>query len=217
VKLARCNKTLQRRVYQECSQAHVTIDFSNMDSALYERLMDQDLSIFLTRVNSKQITTFLNIASCKAIRGPGLEPLRNSQVLEGLNLNKTGFDDNPTPFLWILRTMMGYRLFDVRLCEEFRPASNERAVVDFMRNLRAVKAAQAREQQIQCKCCQEPAFDASRQVIPVFTGFPLMRCCNCDDHFCRRGTCPMDIWDCNDCLSTYCGECDNAGQCYFCG
>jgi len=77
VKLARCNTTVQQRVYQECQQAWVVIDFGNS-----RRLTDYQLSRLFIRVNARQVTKELLLHGCDGIQGSGLTPLRNSRVFE---------------------------------------------------------------------------------------------------------------------------------------
>jgi len=216
VKLARCNPTLQRRVYRECSEAWFKIA-CNSSSVCRERLTDQDLSILLTRVNAREVTIYLNLNGCENIRGSGLEPLRNSQVLEGINLRETGAGENPTPFIWTLRTMIPHRLHDVRFGTEIQ---SEPRVLDFIRHLRNEKVRLAREQDIRCESCQEPVSDRSQQIVPSFNGLPLLRCSDCDGNFCRRGNCPTEVRDCRICGEGICDSCAEGGyleRCDSCG
>lgn len=216
VKLAGCNTTLQRRVFRECSQAWLEIDFASLDRAFRERLTDLDLSRLLTRVNAREVTTFLYLCGCAKIEGQGLTPLQFSRVLRGVNLLGTGADEHPTPFLWTLRTMLPFNLFDVPILGVTRDDPLECAL-DFERNLREVRATQAKEQRSLCESCQEPVLERSRSLVPGFFGIPMMQCCECEKFFCRRVSCPMDFRDCHNCGKAFCKECDIVGQCRTCG
>lgn len=220
VKLARCNPTLQRRVYRECSEAwrNTFFDGAHMGekAVCCERLTDQDLSILLTRFNAREVTEYLSLRDCENIRGTGLEPLRNSQVLEGINLRNTGADENPTPFLWILRAMIPHSLFNVTFGTEIL---SEPRVLDFIRHLRNEKVRLAREQGIRCEGCQEPVSDRSQQIVPSFNGLPLLWCISCNGTFCRRGNCPRNVRDCRICGDSLCDICaeGHLERCDSCG
>lgn len=105
VELATCSTNLQHRVYQDCSQAWTEMNFAFENYRMLKRLSDFQLSRLLIRVSARENTKDLDISGCALIRGSGLTPLRNSRVLEQINLYDTGADENPTPFLSTLRTI----------------------------------------------------------------------------------------------------------------
>jgi hypothetical protein len=84
VKLAGCNSTLQNRVYRECSLAWQSIRFP-----LSRILTDENVSRLLTRVNAREVTKSLDLSFCPSIEGRGLLPLRNSRVLETVDIRGT--------------------------------------------------------------------------------------------------------------------------------
>jgi hypothetical protein len=45
------------------------------------------LQALLTRVNAREVTTYLNLDRCHKLIGHGLEPLRGSLVLERISLD----------------------------------------------------------------------------------------------------------------------------------
>ena len=185
-----------------------------MDEALKERFSDLDLSKLLRRIDGREVTTFLCLSGCTAIKGTGLEPLRNSRVLERVSLINTSVDENPSIVLWIIRSMFAFKLFVVHLSIDVK---ENPSVVDFMRNLRHLRHLEARENPSPCRSCQQPVTEDSRQIVPRMYGFPLMRCFYCREHFCRRGSCPMESRECSICASSCCKERDAAGQCHYCG
>ena len=80
-KLALCSLSLQQRVYRDCPQV-----WTNVDLSTYSDMTDLDLSRFLTRINAKQVTKTLDLKTCNQLRGTGLMPIRNSRVLEYIDL-----------------------------------------------------------------------------------------------------------------------------------
>jgi len=212
VQLAGCNTRLQKRVHQDCPQAWSVITFCNVKGC--QRLTDGHLSKLLTRVNAKEVTTKLNLIGCKEIRGHGLAPLRFSTVLGTIGLQGTGAKDNLTPFLWILYTMIPFKLYaltvDYKLFEE---PSEE--LTDFLWKLREAKLQQAQE--TTCITCEQPVVDTSRQVVPNVFGIPETFCSGCRKPYCKRGSCPMCIRECGYCGESYCENCKIIGQCGFCG
>jgi len=115
LQLARCNLSLQRRVYHECQQAWLVVDFSHIKDTSRECLTDEQLSRLLVRFDARNVTRKLNLESCSDIYGSGLAPLRHSRVLEQVVLRGTFAKYRPDPFLWILLTMFPYELFEVSL------------------------------------------------------------------------------------------------------
>lgn len=53
-------------------------------------ITDDQLRVFLTNINAKENTQKLSLVGCVNIRGPGLEPLRGSRVLEDIDLRVRG-------------------------------------------------------------------------------------------------------------------------------
>ena len=66
IKLASLNKTMQRRVYEECKQAWVEIDTIGLPYFIRKSLSDLALSRLLTKVNAREVTRVLKLY-CKNI------------------------------------------------------------------------------------------------------------------------------------------------------
>ena len=63
------------------------LDFSDLDTLLSKRLMDDDVCAVLACINAKDNLKTLKLQGCVNIRGYGLEPLRGSTVLEQVDLS----------------------------------------------------------------------------------------------------------------------------------
>jgi hypothetical protein len=92
--------------------------FFNDKRELLEQITDFQLSCLLIRVDACNVTWQIVMIGCCSIHGPGLTPLRNSRVLEQIDLAGTGADQNPVPFISVLRNMIPHALNEVRLSDE---------------------------------------------------------------------------------------------------
>ena len=214
LQLARGNQALRRKIYRDCAQAWV--EFKPCTHEFDERFTDLDLSRLLTRVNAREVTKSLDLQSCNRISGSGLMPLRNSRVLERVDLRGTAAEQNPTPFLSILNCSIPYKLVDVTL-NPYSVGFKNKFAIDFMRQLRQVKLLQAQENMTVCSCCEQVVVQDSRNIVPNFYGVPLMHCLECKQDYCRRASCDMDVRECQTCAQTFCKECNIVFQCHYCG
>lgn len=222
LRVARCNKTLLNRVTKECTELWVKIDFHRCHS-YSQNLTDYMLSSLLTRVNALNITTCLNLTNCTKIVGSGLRPLRNSQVLESIDL-RTSFRYgrivlNQALVMKILETMFPYSLFQVRFWRVIRGTarreiSRSRALIAkqdaFYNRLCAAKHEQSLQQQTRCSSCQH--------LVAEETGLSQWtRCTKCKEQFCRSNSCSASVQaTCHQCQSISCETCNDVGRCDEC-
>ena len=210
IKLASLNKTMQRRVYEECKQAWISIDLSTDPFSM--SLSDLDLSRLLEKVNAGEVTKILNLRGCRKLRGTGLMPLQDSRVLETIDLWLTGAVRDPVPFLSILRWSIPFNLIDVRLLAVGEGFKSD-AFRDFISSLREAQSMRARVQGTVCASCQQPVWERAKQTIPFRHGIPMSCCLQCKKMFCRRASCPMAVRECHVCLLTFCEECNVVSLC----
>lgn len=214
LKFAGLNNRLRRRVFQECSDAWRTIDFSKCHFRVREKLKDFDLSRLLINVNAGQVTKKLLLTFCGAIQGPGLVPLRNSRVLESIYLAGTAADGAPNQALWILNSCIQHKLQFVGFSQD---AVRNAGVIfkAFMRRFRKAKLDRAVVNQSRCSSCQYQIMNESRQLVASLHGVPEFRCGMCRKQYCRRVNC-VDVKECQNCSLTACGDCDAVFQCILC-
>lgn len=212
VKLASCNQTLQQRVYRDCTGAWSWVTFSGLPAAARDRFSDVDLSRLLTRINAREVTVDISLKSCTGINGSGIEPLRHSRVLESICLIGTLADDNPTAFLTHLRTMIPYKLSLVMMSGTSAENPSD-FLLGFMQSLRGANRQRSLNDQIQCRCCKQPAIDDSRQVISTKFGGPVMGCLWCGRDFCRRFSCRIGVNECHLCGDSSCSICSGVKAC----
>ena len=72
-----------------------TLDFVDIENILAHKLKDDDLHAVLVCINSKHILKKLKLTNCINIIGHGLEPLRQSNTLQLLDLSLVGKYDCP--------------------------------------------------------------------------------------------------------------------------
>lgn len=152
VKLARCNLTLQQRVYRDCSDAWTFMQFYTYGyGGPHLHLTDLELSTLFTRINAREVVKQLDLEDCGNIRGSGLAPLRNSRVLERVNVENTKFYPNPSVALNILYSSIPYNLSQVLMDKH---CESDVFSVQFMRHLHEGRSAKARE--TMCSSCRNP-------------------------------------------------------------
>ena len=174
IKLASLNKTMQRRVYEECKQAWATIDSYSL-YPFQESLSDLDLSRLLEKVNAREITKILDLYHCEKLRGNGLTPLRNSRVSETVDLRWTEADRDPMPFLTILRSSIPYNLTDVTLVH-YEEGFKSDAFKEFISSLREAQSKRAQEQGTVCASCQQRAQERTSHGLPMSCCSAVKRC-----------------------------------------
>ena len=211
IQLASSSKTLQRLIFWHCKSLWVHIDLSNDTVQSRTRLTDTTLASLLVQVNARRITQTLLLSGVDNVQGYGLVPLCHSRVLENVDLDGGGFQNSIV--VDILRTMVPFNLFHVRLGEGILPS---REIISFLHHLRSTKLQQARDKQIKCSCCQDPVARESIQLVPYKKGVPSTRCEACRNHFCRRASCSAGVLDCQQCGDPSCDACGKTKRCEEC-
>ena len=95
--LAGSSKFMQNCVYVQEERLWRRIDFGSWPlrplkvaadgtGNYLAHLTDDALAAILQRCNARDTTTFISLRNCTGLRGPGLEPLRSSRVLEEIDL-----------------------------------------------------------------------------------------------------------------------------------
>jgi hypothetical protein len=89
VRFSGCSRLCQALVFRDSpSNRWKEIQFCNGVTPC--GINDNQLASFLTRSNAKENTQVLSLTGCPNIRGSGLEPLRQSRVLEDIDLRVIG-------------------------------------------------------------------------------------------------------------------------------
>lgn len=213
LKVARCNQSLQHRLYRECPRAWKSIDVSRDDTAC-RHLSDAALTVLLTNVNAREITVVLHLGGCRRIRGTGLEPLCHSRMLERIYLWGTGAKEIPEPAISVLKTMIPHHLCTVMFSHE--PLPEKDALICFFGKLRHARLQDAMQNKVHCTSCQLPVMEGSRQLVQNVWGIHIL-CFGCSKPYCRRASCETDVKECRVCSELFCADCNLAKQCFNCG
>lgn len=210
VKVASCNSRLRKLVYADCRKLWFDIDLSNQE------IVDSQLWSLLKQVHAKEVTRKLRLINCFLLDGTGLEPLRHSRVLTHFDMR--GCDNSfQTIKVDILKTMIPHSLFDIRLPLTLNHPNFPkygRVAMQFLRSLRAAKLQQTRQVQIACHACQDSVAGDRRQIISNIT--PADRCATCENYFCRKGSCMVDVRECLGCAVASCEGCGDVRRCDKC-
>ena len=165
IRLASTSKTLQKLIFQDCVPLWREINFKDLPYPKKQSLTDEMLASLLIRVNAKSVTRTINLTRCGGIQGTGLEPLRGSEVLETLDMTEAYQQriDLDT-VLSILRTMIPFKLFHVRL--SFRFLRDEPEVfTTFLRDLGDERNKRIENEGLACYACREVVVQKSVQFV----------------------------------------------------
>lgn len=197
-------------------------------------ITDSMLSSLLVRVNAKSVTSVLNLNGCQSITGTGLEPLRDSRVLEVVKLPHKVI--NKRIVMDIFKTSFPFKLAQVLFCryclsadrlryissnrppEETHDEYNARIAKQdtFECELRLAKYQRDIQLGVKCTGCNLSLAEESSQVVPCKRGLPVSQCAKCAGRYCRRGSCPVIVQDCHHCKETLCGHCEKLSRCDEC-
>lgn len=223
----------RRLIYKETPMLWKEIDFEKVACA--GNLSDTDLHALLTNVNARNVTTSLSLMGCTNVCGQGLEPLRESQKLEIIELRRskaeietmggTGLDDafvigvlsSMSPINKVVRASTGLKLVKIRKQYDTSNffASFEARIRWFLLTLDRAIAEKAREQRISCKQCKCALVDK----IPSkeFEWRAAMSFCSgCKTYQCGEDDCDF-IMECNKCMGQFCYDCKYVASCNDCG
>jgi hypothetical protein len=162
--------------------------------------------------------------------------MNSSSKLESFGADRsrrytTGADQNPAPFISILRNMIPHALNEVRLSDECKMNFSQE-VSDFFHSLRV--STREKLHHVPCPIFELPVANITRQLEPNSCRNSSIRCLLCKTIYCRRTSCPMSVRECYDCfvfiapngihlnsvghadVAAYCDRCKHGGPCGEC-
>lgn len=244
LRVARCSKTLYHTVINDCPMLWEEMVFHESNGTAHHRLTDDMLAALLRRVDARRVTKKLDLSGCARLVGTGLEPLRHSRVLESVDLRTRCVgevvDALEKIVLDILKIDDASSLHEIYFSkvylywrDDYRYRRQDFGSLErhpsrwfltetllrrarFVRAMREERYRQARRQKIACRGCQDPICRGDAQIVPNITGRPMNRCCDCNNYYCRKGSCPVVVRDCQNCGKTSCGDCKSVRQCSDC-
>lgn len=207
------------------------IDFKDIQQIYGCYLTDADIRWMLLCIGAQNKTKSLKFTNCTGITGSGLEPIRESVVLERIDLSLVGDHENPAinpeppisavvviPILESILNTEGNSLVHVQLPKKWREErsgllSNFVENMDRVLNIRRIPCSGAR-----CGICEGddlyPLIEKHDQH-PQY-GINTITCYQCMKHYCSGcfRNCLIDMCQC--CEKVYCNDCNKVDWCDEC-
>ena len=210
-----------------------SIDFKDIQDICGRTLTDNDIRWVLLAIDGVHKIKSLKFTNCFGITGSGLEPLRESVVLERIDLSLVGDyespDINPTPSISAQRSFFisaaavipileniinteNNSLIHVQLPKHWREERTDIFIqflerFDRMLNERRLQCSKG------CGVCEGseyfPLVDQRRGVITI-------TCYQCMKHLCSRCHENYEIDFCKCCEKVYCVDCNEVDTCQEC-
>lgn len=217
--LARASKTLEHRVYRECSAAWQNLSFANETGDFKNKFRDSALNTLLFNIKAKFVVKHLDLTGCQIVVGSGLLCLEDSQELESISLLRTMVDEEPAIAFKTLWTMFPYKLSVILLdWNVLSESANPYPYRDFLKQFAIAKHERALIHKTRCDCCSEALVYSQRVMGPHQYDPLVLTCFGCGKHFCRRPSCPMALRECSTwCGMVSCNDCNLVQECKFCG
>ena len=218
------------------------LDFEDIERELANKLTDDDISAVLQCINAQDALKRLKLCGCISITGIGLNPLRESVIVEQIDLSLIGkhetqkgdsesmiCTDDIVPIIESIIST-GYSLkyiqFPKKWCyhghcsrrEEEEQSSMARLKSRFERHLNALD--------LRCGKCNYKPLTARNMKICYDCLVPIcIRCCmwerlyceRCEKHFCSNGC--ASCYQCGNhkCNKCICSGCGGLKECDKCG
>ena len=162
LQLASCDKFLQNLICNEFSHLWQDLDLG----VGQETMTDSQLHAFLERINAKNVTQKLGLHNFRHVKGTGLTPLTDSQVLQSIDLrvgppenqdfhhHSTGLDNNVVGGVLSSMLLPFKCLRNVQLNGPNNPGDVPFAMGDFLVRFSLAKARRLLEENTKCTTCQ---------------------------------------------------------------
>ena len=209
------------------SESWELLDFKDIQEDVYggRTLTDDDIQWVLLCIDAQNKTKSLKFTNCISITGSGLEPMRESVVLERINLSLVGDHDNPNidpeppisaaaviPILTSILNTQGNSLVHVQLPKKWRVERSD-ILTQFLERLDRM----LNERRFQCsKGCGICEGSEDYALVDQRRGVIDMTCYQCMKHFCFYCIEDCEIQFCKCCEKVYCNDCNKVVWCERC-
>jgi len=204
------------------SEKWESLDFKDIQEGIYggRSLTDNDVRWVLLCVDASKITKSLKFTNCIGITGSGLEPIRESIVLERIDLSLVEVHENPNitpeppisavvvlPILEDILNTEDNSLVHAQLPKHWREARSD-IMTHFIERLGRL----LNERRFQCSngCGVCEGGDSQ------YDGVIDMTCYQCMKHFCFECIENCEINFCKCCEKVYCNDCNKVVWCERC-
>ena len=209
------------------SEKWESLDFKDIQDDIYggRTLTDNDVRWVLLCVDAPKITKSLKFTNCIGITGCGLEPMRESVVLERIDLSLVGDHENPTlepeppisaavviPILTSILNTHGNSLVHVQLPKKWRVEMSD-TLTQFLERLERMLNQRRFQCAKGCGVCEGsedfPSVNQRRGVIDI-------ACYQCMKNLCSGCFEDGEIDFCKCCEKVYCNDCNMVAWCEVC-
>jgi len=207
-----------------------SIDFKDVQQLHGRSLTDNDIRWILSCIDAQNKTKSLKFTNCVGITGRGLEPMRESTVLERIDLSLVGNHESPAidpeppisaetviPILENILNTENNSLIHVQLPKKWRETESD-LMSDFIENMDTVLNNRRMQCSKGCGICEGddlyPLVEKHEQH-PQY-GINAITCYQCMKHYCSNcfRNCLIDTCQC--CEKVYCNDCNKVDWCDEC-
>ena len=219
--------TTSLAIVSSCISNWEVIDFLDIDRELRMRLSDDDIGGLLFCIDAVHKVRRLKLTHCFQITGKGLDHIRNSVVLEQIDLSLAGqsesldddieiqiSEEDTLPILLNLIGQADTSLKQLQFPQKWRDEKSD-MFCRFLRNYNRVLNSR-RSPCISENChgngtCQN---DLELSVEDILFGIQKLTCCECLEMICCREcqTERLDPSTCSGCKQTFCWGCEQPGN-----
>lgn len=190
------------------------LDFGDIDPRLAARLTDEHLKCILVNIDAEHYLEVLKLTHCVGVTGRGLEPLRDSRVLELLDLSLMKLHESPSVALSksdiseaavlpildsILRRGEHSALKHIQFPQKWKKSPSN-WFEDFMRRYNDFLNIDSRQLCLLCNVSSPDGFTcylcldyicndclrSSTEAVPETQHVPGSYCASCEKNFCRK-------------------------------
>ena len=208
-----------------------TLDFGEIEKELAARISDDDISDVLQHIDAVNKLKRLRLTNCTNITGEGLEPLRDSTIIEQIDLSLAGDGENPRfdidppiscelvlPILFsiIARCSVKQLQFPFKWRKQIN--SQFHAFIELYNQLWEIRNT------VRCLNCNQNLIQNDDEWIRTRGGLHNYTCYQCTKHYYYCDDCEEDgngddfltLRYCIRCSRDYCKECVKFGLCEPC-
>jgi len=209
------------------SESWESIDFKDIQEGVYggRSLTDNDIRWVLLCIDAQNKIKSFKFTNCVGITGRGLESIRESVVLERIDLSLVGDYENPNidpeppisaavviPILTSILNTQGNSLVHVQLPKKWR-VERSNILRQFLERLDRVLNQRRFQCSKGCGICEGsedfPSVNQRRGVIDI-------TCYQCMKNFCFGCFENCEIDQCKCCEKVYCNDCNKVHWCEVC-
>jgi len=200
------------------------LDFGAIEKSLAVKLTDDDVHAVLKCINAQDVLKKLKLSGCISITGRGLQVLRESTVIEYIDLSLVKQFESPEldpepmiseadviPILDSIVSMNGNSLKMIVFPKKWRTAETTEFTQLLINYNQLLESREPK-----CSKCEGFVILVEHRYRSVFFGRQSYCCHNCYDHFCYDCDDNEQLHYCGICEKYYCVDCAPIRSCDKC-